>query len=189
MRCASCTGSRKRSVSSRVARPTSSTPRAWSAASSPRSSRSRGPAGTRSARSRTCARRRSAARGAQRIPSPPVLVAAELQPFLEPGDFVGLAVTWLAADQPTPAGDYVAIVPLLTRWVGGTELKRLPQLKVIANCAAGHDNVDLVAAELHGVVVTDTPDIVTEATADLTWALILACARRLLEGVELVRSG
>ncbi len=118
-----------------------------------------------------------------------MLVAAELEPLLGPDDLVGLEVTWLRRDQPTPAGDYLAIVPLLTRWVGGTELKRLPQLKVIANCAAGHDNVDLVAAELHGVVVTDTPDIVTEATADLTWALILACARRLLEGVELVRSG
>ena len=112
-----------------------------------------------------------------------------MQPFLEPGDLVGLAVTWLAADQPTPAGDYVAIVPLLTRWVGGTELKRLPQLKVIANCAAGHDNVDLVAAELRRVTVTNTPDVVTESTADLAWALILACARRLVEGIELVRSG
>ena len=80
-------------------------------------------------------------------------------------------------------------MPLLTRWVGGTEFKGLPKLKIVANCAAGHDNVDLVAAELHGVVVTDTPDIVTEATADLTWALILATTRRLLEGVELVRSG
>ena len=56
--------------------------------------------------------------------APPVLVAAELQPFLEPGDLAGLAVTWLPGDEPTPAGDYVAIVPLLTRWIGGTELKQ-----------------------------------------------------------------
>jgi len=120
---------------------------------------------------------------------PPVLVAAELQPFLEPGDLAGLAVTWLSADQPTPAGDYVAIVPLLTRWVGGTELKRLPRLKLIANCAGGYDNVDVVAAELRRVIVTHTPDVVTEATADLAWTLILACARRLIEGVDLVKSG
>jgi glyoxylate reductase len=73
--------------------------------------------------------------------------------------------------------------------VGGTELKRLPNLKVVANCASGHENVDLVAAELRGVTVTNTPDVVTEATADLTWALILACARRLVEGIALVRSG
>lgn len=80
-------------------------------------------------------------------------------------------------------------MPLLTRWVGGTELKHLPQLKIIANCAAGYDNVDLVAAEMRGVRVTNTPDVLTDATADLTWALILACARRLVAGVELVRSG
>src|SRR5438034_2509952 len=163
--------------------------RASSATSSPRKFSSHGTAGTPSAHSRSCATRRNVTRGARSIPAHPVLIAAELQPFLEPADLVGLAVTWLAADQPTPAGDYVAIVPLLTRWVGGTELKRLPQLKVIANCAAGHDNVDLVAAELRRVTVTNTPDVVTESTADLAWALILACARRLVEGIELVRSG
>ena len=80
-------------------------------------------------------------------------------------------------------------MPLLSRWVGGTELKHLPNLKIIANCAAGHDNVDLVAAELRGVRVTNTPDVLTDATADLTWALILACARRLVEGVNLMNSG
>ncbi len=122
-------------------------------------------------------------------PPLPVLVAAELQPLLEPGDLAGLAVTWLPADQPTPAGDYQAIVPLPARWVGGTELKRLPQLKLIANCGDGHDNVDVVAAELRRVIVTSTPDVVADATADLTWALILACARRLIEGAELVKSG
>lgn len=80
-------------------------------------------------------------------------------------------------------------MPLLSRWVGGTELKNLPKLKIVANVAAGHDNVDVVAAELRSVVVTNTPDVLTDATADLAWALILACARRLLEGVELVKSG
>src|SRR3989449_2454350 len=43
---------------------------------------------------------------------------------------------------------------------------------------SGHDNVDVVAAELRGVKVTNTPDVLTDATADLAWALILACARR-----------
>src|SRR5256886_8428984 len=119
----------------------------------------------------------------------PVLIAAELQRFLEPAQLAGLAVTWIAADQPTPKGDYVAIVPLLTRWVGGTEFKGLPKLKIVANCAAGHDNVDVVAAELRGITVTNTPDALIDATADLAWALILACARRVVEGTELVRSG
>jgi glyoxylate reductase len=119
----------------------------------------------------------------------PILIAAELMPLIDPGQLAGLDVTWIPADQPTPTGDYVAIVPLLSRWVGGTELKHLPNLKIVANCAAGYDNVDVVAAEMRGVVVTNTPDVLTDATADLTWALILACARRLAEGIELVRSG
>ena len=122
--------------------------------------------------------------------SPPaVLIAAELQPFLEPDQLVGLNVTWLASAEPTPKGDFVAIVPLLSRWVGGTELKRLPKLKVVANCAVGHENVDVVAAEMRGVKVTNTPDVLTDATADLTWALILACARRVVEGTDIVKSG
>src|SRR5213595_3344991 len=118
-----------------------------------------------------------------------VLIAAELQRLLEADQLAVLDVTWLPADQPTPSGDYVAIVPLLSRWVGGTELKRLPKLKIVANCAVGHDNVDVVAAEIRGVKVTNTPDVLTDATADLTWALILACARRVVAGTELVKSG
>jgi glyoxylate reductase len=118
-----------------------------------------------------------------------VLVAAELEPFLAPDQLVGLDVTWLPAGAPTPTGDFVALVPLLSRWVGGTELKHLPKLKIVANCAVGHDNVDVVAAEMRGVTVTNTPDVLTDATADLAWALILACARRVVEGTELVKGG
>ena len=118
-----------------------------------------------------------------------VLIAAELQPLLEPHQLAGLDVRWIPATEPTPSGDYVAVVPLLSRWVGGTEFKRLPKLKVVANCAVGHDNVDVVAAEMRGVKVTNTPDVLTDATADLAWALILACARRVVEGTALVQSG
>jgi glyoxylate reductase len=118
-----------------------------------------------------------------------VLVAAELKNLLEPAQLVDLEVTWIAASDPTPKGDWVAIVPLLTRWVGGTELKHLPNLRIVANVAVGYNNVDLVAAEMRKVLVTNTPGVLTEATADLTWALILATARRLVEGVDLVRSG
>ncbi|MGH7675682.1 MAG: NAD(P)-dependent oxidoreductase, partial [Gemmatimonadales bacterium] len=122
-------------------------------------------------------------------PSPSVLIASELRFLLDPDALAGLDVTWVSADQPTPRGDYVAIVPLLSRWIGGTELKNLPKLEIVANCAVGYDNVDVVAAEMRSVIVTNTPDVLTDATADLTWALILACARRLVEGVDLVRSG
>jgi len=118
-----------------------------------------------------------------------VLIAAEIKNLLEPSQLTGLEITWLASEEPTPGGDWVAIVPLLTRWVGGTEFKNLPNLRIVANCAVGYNNVDLVAAEMRKVLVTNTPGVLTEATADLTWALILATARRLLEGVELVRSG
>lgn len=118
-----------------------------------------------------------------------MLIAAELKNLLEPSQLAGLEVTWLAAGEPTPKGDFVAIVPLLSRWVGGTELKNLPNLRIVANVAVGYNNVDVVAAEMRGVMVTNTPGVLTEATADLTWALILATARRLVEGVDLVRGG
>ncbi len=118
-----------------------------------------------------------------------VLIAAEIKNLVEPAQLVDLDITWLAADQPTPKGDWVAIVPLLSRWVGGTELKNLPNLRIVANVAVGYNNIDLVAAEMRDVLVTNTPGVLTEATADLTWALILATARRLVEGVDLVRSG
>src|SRR5258706_3981590 len=118
-----------------------------------------------------------------------VLVATELKSLLEPSQLIDLDITWLAAGDPTPRGDWEAIVPLLSRWVGGTQLKHLPNLRIVANCAVGYNNVDVVAAEMRKVIVTNTPGVLTEATADLTWALILATARRLIEGVDLVRSG
>ena len=119
----------------------------------------------------------------------PVLIAAELRNLLEPSQLVNLDVTWIATDDRTPKGEWVAIVPLLSRWVGGTELKNLPKLRIVANVAVGYNNVDIVAAEMRGVLVTNTPGVLTDATADLTWALILAAARRVVEGVDLVRSG
>jgi glyoxylate reductase len=118
-----------------------------------------------------------------------VLIAAELEPLLAAEQLAGLAVTWLPGEDSTPRGDWVALVPLLSRWVGGTELKNLPRLRIVANVAVGYNNIDVVAAELRRVVVTNTPDVLTDATADLTWALILACARRLQAGVALVKSG
>lgn len=62
-------------------------------------------------------------------------------------------------------------------------------LKVVANFAVGFDNIDLPACRQHGVRVTNTPGVLTDATADLAWALILSAARRVVEGDQLVRSG
>ncbi len=63
------------------------------------------------------------------------------------------------------------------------------RLKILANYAVGYNNIDLTAAQQRGLVVTNTPDVLTDATADLTWALLLATARRVVEGDTLVRSG
>jgi glyoxylate reductase len=121
--------------------------------------------------------------------SHPVLVAAEIRNLVTPDDLAGLDVAWLAAGEPTPRGGWTGIAPLLTRRVAALELEGLPALRVIANVAVGYDNVDVTAARRRGVIVTNTPDVLTEATADLTWALILACARRLREGMALIQDG
>ena len=63
-----------------------------------------------------------------------------------------------------------------------------PQLRVVANYAVGVDNIDLAAAQRHGVVVTNTPDVLTAATAELAIALLLALTRRVAEGDRFVRS-
>ena len=73
--------------------------------------------------------------------------------------------------------------------VDASLMKRLPQLKAIANYGVGFDNIDVAAATRRGIMVTNTPDVLTEATADLTWALLLATARRLGEGERMVRAG
>lgn len=120
----------------------------------------------------------------------PVLVAAEVETFLEarsvPDD---VRVELLAAGAPVPAGDYLGILPILTRRIGAPELDRLPQLRVVANMAVGYDNIDVDAARARGVAVSNTPDVLTRATAELTWTLILAVARRVGEGERLVRAG
>jgi len=64
-----------------------------------------------------------------------------------------------------------------------------PKLKVVSCVAVGYDNVDIAEATRRRIVVTNTPDVVTNATADLTWALILGIARRVVGGDRLARSG
>ncbi len=64
-----------------------------------------------------------------------------------------------------------------------------PQLKIISNCAVGYDNIDLKAATDRGILVGNTPGILTDTTADMAFALLLAAARRLVEGSEYVKAG
>lgn len=68
-------------------------------------------------------------------------------------------------------------------------LEAAPRLRVVANHAVGIDNIDLAACSRRGIWVTNTPDVLTDATADLTFALLLALTRHLRNGEELVRSG
>src|SRR5437879_8566631 len=64
-----------------------------------------------------------------------------------------------------------------------------PDLKVVANVAVGFNNVDVAAATRHGVIVTNTPDVLTETTADFAWALLMAAARRVVEADRYARAG
>jgi glyoxylate reductase len=85
--------------------------------------------------------------------------------------------------------DRDALICLLTDKVDGTVMDAAPALKVIANIAVGYDNIDVAAAAARGIVVTNTPDVLTEAVAEFTWALILGIARRVAEGDRLIRAG
>jgi glyoxylate reductase len=86
------------------------------------------------------------------------------------------------------AKDADAIISLLTDTIDKEVIDNLNNCKVIANYAVGYNNIDTAYAHQKNIVVTNTPDILTDATADLTFTLILACARRLFEGDTLVRS-
>jgi len=81
-----------------------------------------------------------------------------------------------------------ALICLLMDRIDAAALDRAPALRVVANCAVGVDNVDLVAATARRIAVTNTPDVLTYATAELAFALMLAAARRIGEGDRLVRS-
>jgi len=85
--------------------------------------------------------------------------------------------------------DKDALICVLTDRIDGALLEAAPALRIVANIAVGYDNIDVAAAEERGVVVTNTPDVLTEATAELTWALILGVARRVGEGDRLIRAG
>ncbi|MHB0885333.1 MAG: 2-hydroxyacid dehydrogenase [Bacillota bacterium] len=81
------------------------------------------------------------------------------------------------------------ILSLLTERMDAAVMDAAPGLKVIANYAVGFDNIDLGEARRRGILVTNTPGVLTETTADFAWALIMAAARRVVEGDEEVRSG
>ncbi|MCK6560505.1 D-glycerate dehydrogenase [candidate division KSB1 bacterium] len=82
------------------------------------------------------------------------------------------------------------LLSLLTDRIDGELLDAAgPQLKIVANHAVGFDNVDLAAATARGVLITNTPGVLTEATADHAWALLFAVARRIPESERFLRAG
>jgi glyoxylate reductase len=99
-------------------------------------------------------------------------------------------------DEPPPAdvlraraGDADGLLCLLTDRIDDALLDACPRLKVVSQMAVGVDNVDLAACAARSIPVGNTPDVLTDATADLTLALLLASARRLPEGIAAVQSG
>ena len=82
-----------------------------------------------------------------------------------------------------------ALVSMLTERIDASVIDAGANLEVIANVAVGYNNIDAAHAKARGIVVTNTPDVLTESVADFTWALILAVTRRLSEGERLLRRG
>lgn len=102
---------------------------------------------------------------------------------------------WALADPPAPedlrkaASESDGLLTMLPDRVDAALFDAAPRLKIVSNLAVGYDNVDIPAANQHGVLVTNTPGVLTEAVADLTFALILTFARRMVEGDRIVRAG
>ena len=116
----------------------------------------------------------------------PVMTAArrQFQLSAEPRD---VSPSWDALKAGLRETD--AAICTLTDRLDAAMLADVPRLKIVANYAVGYNNIDVTAAATHGIIVTNTPDVLTESTADLTWALMLAVARRVAEGDAYVRSG
>ncbi|HEV3164346.1 MAG TPA: D-glycerate dehydrogenase [Isosphaeraceae bacterium] len=122
------------------------------------------------------------------------------QPIPEPGPSLVRAVADRveinAKDGPLPTDELKArvaereaVLCLLTDRVDASVLEAARGCRVFANMAVGYNNIDVAAATRLGILVTNTPGVLTEATADLTWALILGVARRVAESDQEMRAG
>lgn len=105
-------------------------------------------------------------------------------------------VTARKVDSPMPRAELLekirdkdGLLCTITDRIDDELLDQAPRLRMIANCGVGYDNIDLAAATARGIWVSNTPGVLTDATADVTWALILAVARRVVEGDARVRAG
>ena len=103
---------------------------------------------------------------------------------------------WDSEDQPTPrdvllreAANADGLLAMLSDRIDAEFLDAAPRCRVIANMAVGYDNIDVPVLTERGVLLTNTPGVLTETTADLAWALLMAAARRIVEGQKLIEAG
>ena len=82
-----------------------------------------------------------------------------------------------------------ALLTMLSDKIDSTIIDNAPNLKVVANLAVGFDNIDVEYATEKNIAVCNTPDVLTDTTADLTFGLLMATSRRLIEAADLVREG
>jgi glyoxylate reductase len=94
-----------------------------------------------------------------------------------------------AAELQDRLRDKQGLVVLLGDRIDAAVIEAGTHLRIIANVAVGYDNLDVAAARARGIIVTNTPDVLTDAVADYTWALILGITRRLGEGERILRRG
>ena len=107
-----------------------------------------------------------------------------------------ISVEFNDSDQPLPKTELIrrlkdkdGLICHIISSVDDEVLAAAPKLKVVSNVAVGFNNIDVAAARRRGVVVTNTPDVLTETTADFAWALLMAAARRVVEADQFARSG
>ncbi|MHA6616208.1 2-hydroxyacid dehydrogenase [Pseudonocardia sp. DLS-67] len=126
-----------------------------------------------------------------------VFVSQEIvEDALDEFDGTGIAVDLRRDDRPLPAAElraavagYDGLICLLTDRIDAEFLAACPQLRVVGCVAVGFDNIDVRAATRAGVAVTNTPRVLTDATADLAFTLLLSTARRVPEGDAFLRAG
>jgi glyoxylate reductase len=133
----------------------------------------------------------------QRIERPKLVVSRKLLPAIESRMAELFDCSFNADDQPYSAQAMIdamqgcdVFVPTVTDSIDAALISAMPEtVKLIANFGAGVNHIDLAAAKAKGIIVTNTPGVFTDDTADLTMALILNVPRRLGEGHRLMRSG
>src|SRR5699024_6611513 len=114
--------------------------------------------------------------------------------LLKPFEGVFTYSMWESEETPVPRNilleeskSATALLCLLTEQIDRDFIEEQSHLKLIANMAVGYDNIDLEAANEYKIIVTNTPDVLTETTADLTFALLMATARRLIEANTFIK--